>query len=351
MAAIVTTTLPRLNQRLPLPEVTAEVSTKQINLSWAEVDNATEYRVYRDIDGASGFEQIGEDLTATEFKYPLAAHLTNWDEIRFQVESCNSAGCTPSEDVYIDGAAMDAIGYLKADTPQDKSAYGFSMAISEDGSTLAVGSPRFDSAEHDDTGAVYIYTKSTDGWVQSERIDNPASDGGKDDFFGYALDISADGSHLVITAPYEDSGSADINNSEQSNTSADSGAAYVFSKTDSGWTQQAFLKASNPDRQDYYGVRATINNEASRIAISAPFEASNASGINGDQTNNDIELAGAVYVYHLQDSWTQKAYIKPSFPSWDDSPCFDPRPPGIECDETSPSKFGYGLAFDGPGIL
>ncbi|UTF61495.1 FG-GAP repeat protein [Gilvimarinus sp. DA14] len=330
-------------------QVTAEISTKQVTLSWDDVDGATEYRVYRDLDGSSGYEPISEDITTSEFAYPLAAHLTDWDDVRFQVEACNSAGCTPSEDIYIDGAAIDAIGYLKADTPQDKSAYGFAMAISDDGSTLAVGSPRYDAGNNVDAGAVYLYSKTDSGWSQTGRIDNPASDGGDGDLFGYAVDLSADGSQLLVTAPYEDGGSAGVNSANDDEPIRNSGAAYLFTQSGSAWQQTAYFKASNPDPNDFYGIRATINSDATRVAISAPFEASNAAGVNGDQGNNDIELAGAVYVYQLSDSWAQEAYIKPSFPSWPDSPCFDPMPPGIECDEASPSRFGYGLAFDDSG--
>lgn len=330
-------------------EVSAEISTKQLRLSWPEVNGATQYKIYQNTDGSSGYESIGE-TDELVFTLPLAVHLTDWDDASFMVEACNQAGCSPGDDVYIAGDALGAIGYLKSPTPQDKSAFGFSSALSADGQILVVGSPRFDNDDQQDAGAVYWFSATESGWLLEHRIDNPAADGGAEDLFGYALALSADGQYLAVTAPYEDSSAAGIDGDSADNSLPDSGAAYLFSRDDNGVTQVGYFKASNPDKRDYYGVRIAMTDDASRLAVGAPYEASNAAGINGDQSNNEIDLAGAVYVYTQGDNaWSQEAYIKPSRASRRDRPCFDPRPPGIECYESSPSRFGYGLDFDAAG--
>ncbi|WP_041522544.1 hypothetical protein [Gilvimarinus agarilyticus] len=333
------------------PNASAAVAPKALTFSWSSVSGAEYYRVSHDPDGNSGFSDISGELQATEFQAPLAAHLNNWSDARYLVEACNSHGCSAGSDIYLDDQVSDAIGYLKAGSAQQKATFGFAMAISADGATLAVGAPRFDIAEDAGTnsGAVFIFTASDADWELSHTLQNPAPDMGSDDLFGYSLALSEDGTTLAIGAPYEDSAK---NSEAGDNSTADSGAVYVYQAGDSGWQQQARLKASNAEEQDFFGVRVALSADGSRLAASAPYEDSEASGIDGDQDDNSVELAGAVYLFEQADSsWSQQAYIKPSVPSWHDSPCFDPRPPGIECYSTTPSRFGYSLAFADDGNM
>ena len=63
---------------------------------------------------------------------------------------------------------------------------------------------------------------------------------------GQGVAISADGSTLAVGAPHEASGAAGINGNQRDNSIFDAGAVYVFVRSGNGWTQQAYLKASNP---------------------------------------------------------------------------------------------------------
>src|SRR5688500_6736806 len=95
--------------------------------------------------------------------------------------------------------------------------------------------------------------------------------------------------------------------------SSDSGAAYVLVRDTAGvWSQQAYLKAATADPHDNFGYHVAISGD--RIAVGAPFEASNAVGVNGDPADNSMPGAGAVYIFARDSSgqWTQEAYIKPS---------------------------------------
>ncbi|BFM19779.1 hypothetical protein [Gilvimarinus japonicus] len=333
------------------PTASASVAPKTLTLSWNSVSGADYYKVSQDPDGNTGFSDISGQVNGTEFTAPLAAHLTNWTDGRFIVEACNSQGCTASEDIYLDDQVADAIGYLKAGAPQQKATFGFAMAASADGTTLAVGAPRFNIAADAGTnsGAVFIFQASDSGWQLSQTLNNPSPDMGEDDLFGYSLGLSDDGATLAVGAPYEDSAKGAA---AEDNSLADSGAVYVYQNTNSNWQQQALIKASNAEKQDFFGVRVALSADGSRLAASAPYEDSNAAGVNGNQDDNSVDLAGAVYVFDLSDEdWNQQAYIKPSTKSWHDSPCFDPRPPSIECYETTPSRFGYALAFADEGNL
>jgi hypothetical protein len=90
-----------------------------------------------------------------------------------------------------------------------------------------------------------------------------------------------------------------------------------------GVTQTAYIKASNTEAGDHFGNGGTlegdsvaISGDGNTLAVGAVGEASNAKGINGNQANNAVFDAGAVYVYtkSATGTWSQQAYVKPSNP-------------------------------------
>jgi hypothetical protein len=88
---------------------------------------------------------------------------------------------------------------------------------------------------------------------------------------------------------------------------------YVFTRTGTTWSQQAYIKASNTGAGDRFGWKVAVAGNA--LAVSAPDEDSNSPGINGDQANNSTADAGAVYVFtRIGTTWNQQAYIKASNP-------------------------------------
>ena len=78
---------------------------------------------------------------------------------------------------------------------------------------------------------------------------------------------------------------------------ADSGAVYVFVNSGGVWTQQAYVKASNTDAGDQFGISVALSADGNTLAVGADYEDSNATGINGNQTDNSQPHAGAVYVF------------------------------------------------------
>ena len=79
---------------------------------------------------------------------------------------------------------------------------------------------------------------------------------------------------------------------------------------------QAYLKASNTERSDLFVSQVTLSGDT--LVVGAWHESSCASGINGDQSNNGCEFAGAVYVFVRDDEgrWTQQAYLKAPNPGY-----------------------------------
>ena len=120
---------------------------------------------------------------------------------------------------------------------------------------------------------------------------------------------------MVVGAPSEASSATGVNGNGSNNSAPRSGAAYVFARSGTTWTQQAYLKASNTDADDQFGTSLAVSGDT--VVVGAPAERSNATGVNGDQSNNSLPNAGAAYVFFYQNGpvttgWTQRAYLKAS---------------------------------------
>jgi hypothetical protein len=101
-------------------------------------------------------------------------------------------------------------------------------------------------------------------------------------------------------------------NGDQSNTSVtNAGAAYVFVRNGNVWSQQAYVKASNTRADSSFGLNVSASGDT--IAVGAPQESSNATSINGNQSDTTAPGAGAIYVFARSGAvWSQQAYVKPS---------------------------------------
>jgi hypothetical protein len=210
--------------------------------------------------------------------------------------------------------------YIKASNTDAGDHFGFRVALSADGATLAVSAQNEDSASTGingdglddsavDSGAAYVFTRDTGGvWTEQAHI--KAANAEAADNFGMSADLSSDGNTLLVGAFWEDSGDA---GNELDNSVINSGAAYIFTRDGGGtWLQQAYIKASSLDADDHMGWDASLAGDASKFAISVHHEDSAATGVDGDQSDNNADGAGAALVFS-QDSggaWIQQAYIK-----------------------------------------
>ncbi|HWU91069.1 MAG TPA: hypothetical protein VN253_27575 [Kofleriaceae bacterium] len=220
------------------------------------------------------------------------------------------------------GATWSQQAYVKASNTNAFDRFGASVALSDNGSTLAVGASTESSASTgidgdqlsngvSGAGAVYVFVRSSATWSQQAYI--KASNTGAIDTFGTSVALSADGSTLVATSPLEDSASTGINGNQADNSATNAGAAYVFVRSGTTWTQQAYVKASNTGAGDNFGESVALSADGSALAVGAVGEASAATGINGDQTSNDALTSGAAYVFARSGTtWSQQAYVKAS---------------------------------------
>jgi AICAR transformylase/IMP cyclohydrolase PurH len=159
------------------------------------------------------------------------------------------------------------------------------------------------------TGAAYVFTRSNGIWQQQAYV--KASNTDTEDEFGIAVALSADGNTLAIGAPYEDSGARRVGGDENDNSMVSAGAVYVFIRNNGNWQQQAYVKAGNTDLGDHFGNAVALSVDGSTLAVGARFEDGAARGIGGDQDDNGMAQAGAIYIFRRSnDTWRQQAYVK-----------------------------------------
>jgi hypothetical protein len=156
------------------------------------------------------------------------------------------------------------------------------------------------------TQSAYLKSSNTDAG------DHFGCGGVLDGHAGFGAAISGDGNTIAIGAPHESSAARGINGNQKDNSASEAGAVYVFTRG-AKWSQQAYVKASNAESGDHFGHAVALSADGNTMAVSAFWESSNAKGVNGNQADNSIPQAGAVYVFTRRGAtWTQQAYVKAS---------------------------------------
>jgi hypothetical protein len=221
--------------------------------------------------------------------------------------------------VYVrSGGAWTLQATLVADNREANDVFGYEVAISATGDVLVIGAPDEDggatSVNGDGTdnskpsaGAAYVFVRSGTSWAQQAYLKPTAIDAS--DNFGCAVAIDASGAAVAIGAYTEDAPGLD----PASNALPGAGAAYVFERSGTTWSQQAFLKAPNAGTDDSFGVAIALSGDGTRVAVAATGEASNATGIGGNGADDSLMQAGAVYVFaRVAAAWPLEAYVKAS---------------------------------------
>ena len=307
--------------------------TKAFRFAWTGVSDATSYKLKEAITADSGYTLINE-VASNGFDHLDGTGTNRFDHVvplygrlnaKYILQSCNSIGCTDSPEVFTStkvAQMVDSIGYFKASNTGTLDNFGFSVALSSDGNTLAVGamgeSSNATGINGDQTdnslagaGAAYVFTRTGTAWSQQAYL--KASNTGANDAFGAKLSLSSDGSILAVGANGEDSAATGINGDQTDNSRQNTGAVYVFTRAGTTWSQLAYLKASNTNPFDHFGFGLNLNSDGNTLAVGALGEDSNATGINGDQTDNSSTNSGATYIFtRTGATWSQQAYLKAS---------------------------------------
>lgn len=179
--------------------------------------------------------------------------------------------------------------YIASHTPVNYDYFGWSVALSSDGNTLAVGAQGRDVNGYENAGTVYVMKYSSSKWSVFQALQ--ASDYAAWDQFGQNVVISSDGSIILVGVMYK-----------SSSTAKNCGCVYVFKLDPTfnnlAYTQVAQLWASDGTDFDYFGHSVSISLVGSVYTIAVG--AFKKSGNTGD-------FSGAVYTFTSTDgsSWTQ----------------------------------------------
>jgi hypothetical protein len=226
-------------------------------------------------DGASG-DSFGTSVAISGSTAVIGANGHNPAGAAYVFTRTGTAWSQQAELTAADGASGDG--------------FGLSVAIS--GSTAVVG-----ASGHNSTGAAYVFARA--GTVWSQQAELTASDGAPGDNFGISVAIS--GFRAVVGAPAKNSGT---------------GAAYVFTRSGSAWTRQAELTASDAAPGDDFGISVAISGSTALVGA-----------------NDHNSGTGAAYVFTRSGSaWSQQAELTAS-------------------DGTSGDGFGLSVAISGSTVL
>ena len=341
---------------------TVAYDAKAYNFGWSAAATATRYELFEDPDGAAGplpEAQIGGALSTTTHAHSLASQLLHERvNASYRLRACNASGCGAFTAALVPDLTK-AIGQIQPSHTGLSPQWGASVALSADGSTLAVGAPGDDSGatgiNGDPTnsaasgaGAVVVFVRgSGGGWSQQAYV--KASNTALGMAFGYSVALSADGNTLAVGSVRERGGATGIDG-DQADTSkpGSPGAAYVFTRSNSQWTQQAYVKPSNTGVAQSFGSSVALAADGNTLAVGAAEESSNATGIQGDQTNSTMPTAGAVYVFsRFGNTWNQQAYVKAS--NTEPTPEYVTSPPLFTPAIANAQQFGTSLALSADG--
>ena len=298
-------------------------SIKQFDFSWAPALGATYYQLEQSREPGEPFAQLGGDIMGQSISHPMPLHLR--PDASYRLRACNMLGCRNSTVVPVASSMAEAVGYFKASNTDSNDFFGYDVALSADGHTLAVSALGEDSnatgVDGDQTndsaaesGAAYVFVQDGVGaWSQQAYV--KASNSGSNDQFGHRIALSADGNTLAVGASAEDSSATGINGNQADDSVTNSGAVYVFTRDGMGsWSQQAYVKASNSGQNDSFGYSVALSGDGHTLAVSAAYESSSATGIDGNQADDSLPASGAVYVFTRDGmgAWSQQAYVKAS---------------------------------------
>ena len=133
-----------------------------------------------------------------------------------------------------DGAASDEFGY--------------SVAIS--GDTALVGALHDTVGSNANQGSAYVFVRSGGSWTQQARL--TASDGATNNYFGYSVAISGD---TALVGAYYATVSGKVAQ----------GAAYVFVRSGTTWSQQTKLVAPDGAAGDLFGDSVAISGDTALV--------------------------------------------------------------------------------------
>jgi hypothetical protein len=208
-----------------------------------------------------------------------------------------------------DGAGWQAMMFLPSSIIQpvprtaidEPLSRNFGTAVGISGDYAIVGADYDSTGTNYNQGAAYIFFRSGGSWVQQAKV--IATDGATGDRFGYSVAIAGD--YAIVGAPYK--------NSSQ-------GAAYIFIRSGTTWTQQAKIVATDGAAFDLFGYSVSIS--GARVLVGSP-----------EDNIGTYSNQGSAYVFfRVSSTWSQQAKL-------------------VASDGAAEDKFGNAVSISGNDLL
>jgi uncharacterized repeat protein (TIGR01451 family) len=131
--------------------------------------------------------------------------------------------------------------------PVDPSNAWFGSSVAVDGDTLVVGARGSQFVQSQDPGSAYVFVRSGTTWTEQQKL--TASDGAANDAFGISVSVAGD--TLVVGSYFNDSLPG----------TGREGAAYVFVRSGTTWTEQQKLTAPDGAHLDLFGISVSVSDD------------------------------------------------------------------------------------------
>ena len=229
---------------------------KETNSSWELVGD--------DIEGEKGHVLFGWALALSSDGQRIAASSLGTD-------NAGTVRCFE-----LDGGSWKQLGQtLSGDVAREH--FGRSIALSADGSIMAVGSPEYSNGiSEPGVGRVRVFQFERDTWTQMGQSLEGTN---KLDAYGETVALSSSGTTLAIGAPQTDT------------FEIDSGHAQVQVFDGSRWNQLGSDLGATVSRGSRFGLDLALTADGDQIALGAPFS-------NYDGTKSDV---GQVRVFVVEE--------------------------------------------------
>ena len=156
------------------------------------------------------------------------------------------------------GTSWSQQASITASDAADGDLFGYAVDISDDGDTIVVGAYGEDTGGNA-RGQMYVYTRSGSTWSEQQKFQSSDVEDG--DNFGFAVAISGDGDNIIAGVPFEDT------------SGSGAGSGYIFTRSGTTWSQQAKIQASDAAGgsgeagQQLFGYSVSMNTDGNTIAL------------------------------------------------------------------------------------
>lgn len=187
---------------------------------------------------------------------------------------------------FVNGEWVKETVLVPADAARDDQ-FGYSCKFNSDGTRIAIAS-RLDDDKGNNSGSVYVYSRSGSVWTQEAKLVVNNGAAGEQNF---CVRMDSSGSTIVVGVPYHNNGST-----------ASAGRAVIYTRTGTTWTQSAALTSPRTTYPGLFGMQVDISSDGAIIAVG---EAS---------VSHTNTLPGKVYVYRKVTStqWNLEATLSES---------------------------------------